>query len=175
MWTCKYCQQTFPYERTTEKANHSRWCVKNPRRAEFITSAQRVVEQTHDRLHGVKAAFDVVCAVCGKKFSVTERLGQFDALVPRYCSRSCACSVGGTARALRDFPDEDVTYRALAFRYYERRCYVRGCGFDKVVEVHHRDRNRENNEVENLIPLCPNHHAMVHRSAYREEIESSWA
>lgn len=37
------------------------------------------------------------------------------------------------------------------------------CGNDKIVELHHIDGNRENNSVENLIYLCPNHHRILHR------------
>ena len=44
------------------------------------------------------------------------------------------------------------------------------CGFDKIVEVHHRDYNNKNNNKENLIPLCPNHHQMLHTKQYGEEI-----
>lgn len=37
------------------------------------------------------------------------------------------------------------------------------CGYDTVTDVHHVDQNRQNNRVDNLIILCPNHHAEVHR------------
>jgi phage pi2 protein 07 len=29
-------------------------------------------------------------------------------------------------------------------------------------QVHHRDRNRENNKMDNLLLLCPNCHSMLH-------------
>jgi predicted nucleic-acid-binding Zn-ribbon protein len=44
------------------------------------------------------------------------------------------------------------------------------CGFDKVVDLHHLDENRENNSKENLVGLCPNHHKMVHDFRYRKEV-----
>lgn len=44
------------------------------------------------------------------------------------------------------------------------------CGFDKVVELHHLDKNRKNNSENNLIGLCPNHHKMIHILRYKEEI-----
>jgi len=44
------------------------------------------------------------------------------------------------------------------------------CGFDKVVDLHHLDENRENNSEENLVGLCPNHHKMLHDFRYRKEI-----
>lgn len=36
------------------------------------------------------------------------------------------------------------------------------CGFDIIVDLHHKDKNKENNNKSNLIALCPNHHKMVH-------------
>ena len=38
---------------------------------------------------------------------------------------------------------------------YNHRCAI--CGADKP-QVHHIDENPENNELHNLLPLCPNHH-----------------
>lgn len=44
------------------------------------------------------------------------------------------------------------------------------CGFDKVVDLHHLDKNRKNNSEENMIGLCPNHHRMMHDLRYKEDI-----
>lgn len=40
----------------------------------------------------------------------------------------------------------------------------------KIVEVHHYDGDRNNNELSNLIPLCPTHHRYWH-SKHRSEIK----
>ncbi|MBD3286950.1 hypothetical protein GF359_09895 [candidate division WOR-3 bacterium] len=37
------------------------------------------------------------------------------------------------------------------------------CGFYRVVQMHHIDGNRQNRHRNNLILLCPNCHAMVHK------------
>ena len=44
------------------------------------------------------------------------------------------------------------------------------CGFDKVINLHHLDKNRQNNSSSNLIGLCPNHHMMLHDRRFRNEI-----
>jgi hypothetical protein len=49
-----------------------------------------------------------------------------------------------------------------------QKCVI--CGFDKIVDLHHLDKNRENNSEENLIGLCPNHHKMIHHIQFKEEI-----
>ena len=55
-------------------------------------------------------------------------------------------------------------YRKLATK-----CLI--CGFDKIVDLHHLDHNKKNNSEENLIPLCPNHHKMLHKQEYKLEVE----
>lgn len=54
-------------------------------------------------------------------------------------------------------------YRVIAFRVHPKIC-VR-CGWDKHpagIVVHHIDRNRNNNVIENLEVLCANCHAIEH-------------
>ncbi len=48
------------------------------------------------------------------------------------------------------------------FKYYRAVCQV--CGWEDIVEVHHRIpvKNGGNNEPENLLILCPIHHRMLH-------------
>lgn len=31
MWKCKHCNQEFEFSTTSQKSNHCRWCVKNPK------------------------------------------------------------------------------------------------------------------------------------------------
>lgn len=37
------------------------------------------------------------------------------------------------------------------------------CGESNVLDIHHIDSNRDNNDFSNLVPLCPTHHAYIHR------------
>tara|TARA_Y100000310_G_scaffold343880_1_gene453665 strand:- start:12051 stop:12587 length:537 start_codon:yes stop_codon:yes gene_type:complete len=54
------------------------------------------------------------------------------------------------------------------YKKITRKCEI--CGFDKIVEMHHIDHNHSNNSSDNLVGLCPNHHKMIHRLDYQEEI-----
>jgi len=45
------------------------------------------------------------------------------------------------------------------------------CGFDKVIELHHLDKDHSNKSSQNLIGLCPNHHRMLHNVKYGKEIK----
>lgn len=53
-----------------------------------------------------------------------------------------------------------TNYRKLCFEAHAHACII--CGEDKIVEVHHYDEDHFNNALENLIPLCPNHHQYWH-------------
>lgn len=35
MWTCKHCKKEFELLTPSEKANHSRWCIENPKRKDY--------------------------------------------------------------------------------------------------------------------------------------------
>ena len=44
------------------------------------------------------------------------------------------------------------------------------CGFDKIVDLHHIDKNKKNNSPKNLVGLCPNHHRMINNLKFKDEI-----
>lgn len=58
-------------------------------------------------------------------------------------------------------------YRRICFENHEHKCCV--CDEIKMLDVHHFDENRKNNNPENLIPICATHHNYLH-SVYRDEI-----
>ena len=61
-----------------------------------------------------------------------------------------------------------IAYRKRAKRIHGSTCVV--CGEDRVVDIHHLDGNAKNNDIRNLVPLCPTHHRYAH-SEYLELIE----
>lgn len=57
--------------------------------------------------------------------------------------------------------DKKYAYQRIAYEFYGRKCAV--CGkTEGQIDVHHKDRNRKNNKLDNLIVLCPKHHAEEH-------------
>lgn len=59
-------------------------------------------------------------------------------------------------------------YRKCAFSIYEHKCAVCGWQEDQqILQVHHIDGNRENNDKKNLIILCPNCHAKITFGKYK--------
>jgi len=51
-------------------------------------------------------------------------------------------------------------YRQKALEHHGEECH--GCGSTENVLVHHRDGDRSNNSLSNLIPLCTTCHGKVH-------------
>jgi hypothetical protein len=122
---------------------------------------------------GQRNRVSLVCAHCGKVF---ERPASKDGRNTKsgltFCSRACkddAQRIGGLEEIQPDHYGSGIrNYRVKAFRHYGPRCAV--CGYNEYTEmldVHHKDGDRENNLVENLIVLCVWCHARRTRGVPR--------
>ncbi len=49
-----------------------------------------------------------------------------------------------------------IDYRKLAFKNYPHTCAM--CDSKEKLQVHHKDKNRENNTLDNLVILCQKCH-----------------
>lgn len=108
------------------------------------------------------------CAYCGRKFNAYGKR--------KYCSLECKTE--GSRKYESTSNSTNVSgYRRIAFKNYDWKCAV--CGYDKdinytkgtktlkfpvILDVHHLDFDRTNNDVANLVILCPTCHAKVHRN-----------
>ena len=105
-----------------------------------------------------------VCPVCGKEF-FTETSNK--------ASKQVCCSVACSNTYFRSGENNGrysnkPSYVKLCFRYHPHKCCV--CGEEKIVAAHHYDGNHNNNDICNLVPLCPTHHSYWH-SKFRELIK----
>lgn len=115
-----------------------------------------------DRLYGPIEQHAKICNCCGKQFVFEGRLKTKAYERAKFCSRSCANN-----RQVW-WNDNISHYRTIAFKHWKEECAI--CGFNKIVAVHHIDENKVNNNPRNLIPLCPNHHEMVHSKWHNEVV-----
>lgn len=98
------------------------------------------------------------CVVCGKMI-----LG---GLNKKTCSRSCSNINRTSIKYHLGRPKDKVkSQKALKIKLLK----IRGntcerCGYSKtkILQVHHKDRNRENNNIDNLELICPNCHYEEH-------------
>lgn len=89
------------------------------------------------------------CEYCGKEFKkLKSKIKEHN-----FCSKICS----NKYKNLKTFNFNDGgNYRRNAFTAYPHKCAI--CGWNKderVLEVHHIDENRNNNQISNLVILCP--------------------
>jgi predicted nucleic acid-binding Zn ribbon protein len=108
--------------------------------------------------YGIACRKESPCAVCGTPILANKHR--------KTCSRACSNTHRTGVRYNRGRPKDKVKdQRAAKLRVLA----VRGqkcerCGYDKkeILNIHHKDRNRKNNDLDNLELLCPNCHAEEH-------------
>lgn len=109
------------------------------------------------------------CPVCSVVFTTTNN--------PRDEKVTCSCTCSNryfrTKHLLTSFnPATQIynsNYRTLCLNYYGHKCAF--CDWKLCVDVHHIDRDRTNNHISNLVPLCPNHHALTKLKEHRDKID----
>lgn len=114
--------------------------------------------------YGVACRKESPCAVCGRLILAT--------LNKKTCSRSCANTQrAGIKYDGRGSKDKVKAQKALKTRLLkEMGTDCERCGYDKfeILQVHHKDKNRANNDLNNLELICPNCHYEEHF------LEKSW-
>lgn len=122
-----------------------------------------------------------VCANCGKELWKTPSEISRSKTGNVFCNKSCACSYNNSHfRSGENNPNwrggkvGSSAHTITAFRTYKKKCTVCGIQDEDMLEVHHIDLNHNNNDPDNLIVLCSNHHSKVHRGNLEitEEIKS---
>ncbi|WP_189413753.1 HNH endonuclease [Mesorhizobium sp. M00.F.Ca.ET.217.01.1.1] len=99
------------------------------------------------------------------KCPVCEEVVKSDAVT---CSHACSNTL---FRSGENHPNwSEDAYRTTCFTHHEKKCVV--CGEENIVEVHHLDEDKTNNNPSNLIPLCPTHHQYWH-SRFKSQVEGA--
>lgn len=160
MWKCRFCENGFDLERTTDKANHAKHCDSNPNKHKQYENIRKALTKRHNTRLGEVTDFAVICDACDDEFIVEEREHMHPIKERYFCSKSCANSTGGKAKAAKYHPDELAQYQTVCFRHHPKECVV--CEEQNVVAVHHYNENHDDNRPENLVPLCPTHHIYMH-------------
>ncbi len=84
--------------------------------------------------------------------------------VNKTCSHKCGVLLGKNPDCISINQHIDLNYRSICFNYHKKECVI--CGEELCIEVHHVDGNRSNNDLSNLVPLCPTHHKYIHHMEY---------
>jgi hypothetical protein len=114
--------------------------------------------------YGIACRREKPCIVCGKL--MLARLNK------KTCSRGCSNRLRTGIQYKQNQPRSKVkSYKLLKIRLVKLRGPVcQRCGYSKVeiLQVHHKNRDHTNNELENLELICPNCHFEEHY------LEKSW-
>lgn len=101
---------------------------------------------------------EVKCATCGKNIKRRQSEINKSKTGNLFCSHSCSAKMSNISRS-----ENKYNYRNIAFRELPHKCDI--CGYDSikgVLQVHHKDRIRTNNDISNLQILCPTCHSVEH-------------
>lgn len=110
--------------------------------------------------HPAKQLVTKKCLCCEIEFTTEKRSTREQVT----CSRACSNTYFRSGPNNGNYIDAASTYRNKAFKYYAPIC-VR-CGHNNILalEVHHKDKNRDNSNIENLEILCANCHTIEHKT-----------
>lgn len=114
--------------------------------------------------YGFSCRKEAPCPICGKPVLA--------GLNKKTCSRACANRYRtGIKYKINRPKDKVVAERALKIRLLGLRGKsCERCGYNefRILQIHHKDRRRSNNEIDNLELVCPNCHFKEHY------LEKSW-
>ena len=111
-------------------------------------------------------------STCYLNPAIVKRCIVCDSIIKNYkeskgtCSRACANKHFRSGENNGNWKQD--TYQSTCFLYHGKKCVI--CDESLIVDAHHLDEDKTNNDPSNLIPLCPNHHRYWH-SRYRHLIE----
>lgn len=117
---------------------------------------------------------NVKCAYCGKEFHIQKSHADKSKSGLYFCCREhkdLAQRVDSGEKFDVIRPEHYGTcgaYRQVAFRLYPHKCCV--CGWDedeRILEVHHKDENHDNNDPDNLCIICPICHRKITLHYYK--------
>lgn len=125
----------------------------------------QILKENHFNKYHIKK----ICPVCGKEFyTPTAEKGKNKIC----CSYSCSNTYFRSGENNGVYKGSNLSgrnsYITICFRHHPHKCCV--CGEENIVAVHHYDGNHNNNEISNLIPLCPTHHCYIH-SRFKNKIQ----
>jgi 5-methylcytosine-specific restriction endonuclease McrA len=115
--------------------------------------------------YGISTRKETPCIVCGKPILASQN--------KKTCSRACSNTHRIGIKYKQSEPKKDkVKYQqGLKLRLLKMRgMKCEKCGYDKyeILQIHHKDRDRGNNDLDNLELICPNCHYEEHL------LEKSW-
>lgn len=145
---CKTCSKEFYVKPSHQKRGWGKFCSK--------------VCQAEGQLKGKF----VKCHICKNKIYRSPKSLSRSLSKKFFCSKSCQTlwrNIEYTGDKSRNWKNGEHAYRSILRRSgRELKCVFCGIIDGRVLAVHHKDHNRSNNNINNLVWLCFNCHYLVH-------------
>ena len=112
-----------------------------------------------------KVRIKVTCAHCGILFSKNPSKVNASSSGLHFCCREHKDLAQSYIKEIQPnhYGTGSTNYRSKAFKIYGKICSVCGYANEHALEVHHIDKNRDNNDISNLKVLCANCHTLTHK------------
>lgn len=158
--SCLNCGNTFYTLQNYINRGHGKYCSRTCSSCHTNKLKPKIIHENN-----------CSCFVCGKQFYRSESRMKVSRSGLSFCGRICkelAQKIHGGLNVKAIQPSHYGSarvpeYRAIAFSAHEHKC--NRCSYSKVsevLEVHHKNRNRSDNSLENLEILCPTCHEEEH-------------
>jgi len=118
------------------------------------------IDTSHFTPNGLPKVSKIVkqCLNCGAEFHTEPRSTKEQVT----CSRACSNTYFRSGPDHGNYIDGVSSYRKKALLHYGEVCMKCGYSNARVLEVHHKNKNREDNSIDNLEVLCANCHTLEH-------------
>ena len=123
----------------------------------------------HCKSEAQKRGKEKLCDTCGKKiYRVKSKLTRASVSKKFFCNKSCfAIWKNKTMFKWEKHPQWKhgrSSYRTMMIRRNKKKIQCTHCAFNDIraLLVHHKDKNRKNNTLKNLLWLCHNCHYLIH-------------
>lgn len=156
------------YKGTCHFCNDITW-----KRKDFFDKNGRVFCSKICQSKSQRTGIETNCATCNKKIRKVPSEIKRSKTGNMYCNKSCAVSNNNRLfKQAENHPNwNGNSYRKLALESYGEKCQKIFCPISlasinipvNMLDVHHKDSNRKNNQLENLEVLCVWCHALETR------------
>lgn len=141
--------------RSNNKALYCKVCCQRHTKKSIKHNEHYIVKKSGER----NRANMHKCSMCGKEW-----LARADTILKSSLCKTCTLSENGKKTGARsaEWNTKNGTnlYRRRAFELFKQECVF--CKSPEKTQVHHLDCDRQNNNYDNLIPLCNSCHKSVH-------------
>ena len=156
---CLNCQEPFKAKPSEVNRGNAKYCTKK--------CAYELIIKKRLEKFAIANKPNVECAFCKIKFYLNESKKKNSKSGFYFCCREhkdISQRIGGIKQIQPPhYTNAGRVYRDIAFRTKQYIC--ERCNYNKIPEVlvvHHKDRDRQNNNIENLEVLCPTCHSEEH-------------